>query len=142
MEKRMSTYSKAEIRSAILRAAGHIELRPDLFNFGRCFIPDCGSPGCAIGHVGTFLGMANTGVSKASMILVGWDDAYQGRHYCDREFYDRMDAISDSGWRWKADLCATTLRAYADKYFPAEKRAALDKAYIAFRASLCERVSE
>lgn len=139
----MSTYTKQQIRGAILRAADQIKSRPHLFNFGNCSIPDCGSPGCAIGWCGAELGLEGI-INEASPILVGWadtspvphDERWLGNQFCDQEFYDRMDSIGPANWRTNAHECARALRAYADKYWPAEQ---LDPAYVAFKRALTGR---
>jgi hypothetical protein len=137
MEKRMSTYSKEEIRSAILRAADSIDRDESLWNYGNCYIGSCGTPMCAAGWIGFHLGFApDTSVNTVCEVMRGY-----GVGYPYDVFDDRMQAI-DRHWHWEPARATATLRTYADKYFPAEKRAALDKAYLAFRASLCERVSE
>jgi hypothetical protein len=137
MEKRMSTYSKAEIRSAILRAASKIENGAP-YDFGGQGVTGnghgtkaCGP--CMWGHIGRELGLdaqSNGAISHA----VSGQETY--------ELYAIHVTRTHGNTLRDPKVAAKVLRAYADKYFPAEKRAALDKAYLAFRASLCERVSE
>lgn len=99
------------IYNAIMAAADSIELRPALFDFGRIKIPACGTPGCAVGWIGHYLGLP-TG---------------EGIHLVEKAigdigiFYNRMASIhqttADSGWwRDSAEICANNLRAYAAKY--------------------------
>ncbi len=103
---------------AIMKAADQIQHFPKLFDFGSTERPDCGTPGCALGWVATFLGLKKVwwdtevfykllGIDKGGMTGNGGDD----------EFYARMDAFSGSaGWRFDANTCAATLRLYAEKY--------------------------
>lgn len=45
------------IRQAILQAADHIEKNPCDFNFYSVDKPECGTPGCALGWIGVFMGI-------------------------------------------------------------------------------------
>lgn len=106
MEKNMNVYD------AMMKAADHIEANPRDFDFNSIYHPDgCGTPGCALGWVGHFLGpVCASGFS--------WVDATaRALGVAELEFYDRMNAL-DGGMDWTdtATNCATTLRAYANKY--------------------------
>jgi hypothetical protein len=108
------------IRDAILKAADHIERHPGDFDFGSAMVPHtCGSPGCALGWLGHFIGGCTT-----------------YRHVCDRvfgideyKFYERLTEAemgpkpdwSYGTWHRDAGVCARVLRLYADKYHPAER---------------------
>jgi hypothetical protein len=50
-----------------------------------------------------------------------------------REFYERMDGLAVGKWRRDANVCADTMRRYAERYHPPGK---LDPAYLAFRSTL------
>lgn len=106
------------IREAILRAADMIELHPKQFDFMSIYVPSCGTPGCAIGWIGCFMGIRDTNRSDGKT-NVGYVCAEAGLPDS-MEFYNRMDLIAPRGWRRKAVLCAQGLRAYADKYHPAD----------------------
>lgn len=99
------------IRDAILKAADWIEKNPALFDFEVCEVPACGSPGCAIGWIGHFMGR-NAGYTgfKEIAISMGLPD-HEGT------FYQRMDDIN-AVWDRDAKACSHTLRLYADKYHP------------------------
>jgi hypothetical protein len=97
-------------REAILKAADHIERNPHLFRFSRTEIPDCGTPGCALGWIGFFMG-----IEVGACIL-----STQPAIASDRDFYDRMTALTDPFWIVSSETCAKGLRLYANKYHPAE----------------------
>lgn len=107
------------IRQAILMAADHIEGNPQEFNFSSTAVPSpgCGTPGCALGWIGYFYGHAvrEYGFSDVAKKSMGLDEF---------EFYDRMAELANhrfpSEWRRNAEVCAQTMRLYANKYYPAE----------------------
>lgn len=115
-----------EIRQAILKAADHIEATPNDFDFSASGIPHaCGTPGCALGWIGHFLGLADKNAWHVSYTKAS--GALGVGHY---EFYTRMTEVEGGGPNWEvgqwplnAPACARTLRLYADKYHPAESRA-------------------
>lgn len=107
------------IREAILRAADHIERNPGEFDFQRTYTPSapgCGTPGCALGWIGCFLGLK----SDASTVDVAVAMGITGRLVASWTFYDRMEEISRD-WHITAGVCAKTMRLYADKYHPAPR---------------------
>jgi hypothetical protein len=103
------------IRDAILEAAAHIERNPDDFNFHSIEKPShCGTPGCAIGWIGVFAGIEEEHPS--------WLSAIKRQTGIDaHDFYKKMSDIQ-LGWIFEAASCAITMRLYADKYHPAERR--------------------
>lgn len=112
------------IREAILKAADHIEANPSLFGFFVMRLPtDCGTPGCALGWIGHFLGAQYKDPYEAIYSSVplsigcrsaGWDHA--------GVLYGRMTEIEE-GWETNARKCAKALRAYADRFHPEESKA-------------------
>lgn len=110
----MST-SQIDIRTAILRAAIQIRNNPDSFKFSSSSIPSqggCGTPGCAIGWIGCFLGCKD--ILEAFEVVEGAPFAAGAR------FYDRMNELSGSAhWIEYPELCSQALCLYADKYHPA-----------------------
>jgi hypothetical protein len=109
-----------DIRQAILKAADYIEANPSEFDFNAFCIPHpCGSPGCALGWIGYFSGLKpeTFGFSRVAHEVMNLGIPGHGEFV----FYQRMDAICGGRYRWKqsAELCAHTLRGYADKYHPA-----------------------
>lgn len=107
--------------NAIMKAADHIERNPDEFNWNHVDVPDapgCGTPGCALGWIASFLGCTRDGlgfVAAAHALGVG------DEHYI---FYRRLDEFAPfAKWRQKASVCAFALRAYAAKYHGHEKPA-------------------
>ena len=88
---------------ATLATAKLFEQRPELFSFSQTFIPDCGTPGCAIGYIGYFMG--HTGIISGER-TIGVDSG---------EFYDRMRPLAPN-WIFSGVLCAEGLRLYAEKY--------------------------
>lgn len=113
------------IHQAIMKAADHIESRPDLFNFFQTVIPNyCGTPGCALGWIGHFYGVNRFDFKGASFhgdVLCVGDQLLgtpQRNLHTNHPFYNRLDALN-KGWRWRASECAIALRLYAGKYHPA-----------------------
>lgn len=109
------------IRQAILKAADHIERNPGQFNFMAAGVPHpCGSPGCALGWTGHFMGCTD-GFNEVCSVMGLAITRPELPELGEFDFYNRMDAINgDNGWRWEASKCAATMRLYADKYHPAE----------------------
>lgn len=106
------------IRQAILKAADHIECKPESYNFGSCSVPAlCGSPGCMLGWIGHFAGApVDSSIGHAALNFLGVSST---------EFYARIRSVSIDGYcaYLPADHVAHALRAYADKYHPAESPA-------------------
>jgi hypothetical protein len=110
-----------DIRAAFLAAADHIERHPDQFDFMSCAKPVCGTPGCALGWVGSFLGVEP---DPERLFSYPEDVAIAcGVSNFAAQFYNRMDKLGDFDWSGNAAECANALRAYADKYHPAEVQA-------------------
>lgn len=118
------------IREAILKAADHIERNPLDFDFWKTGVPgSCGTPGCALGWIGHFMGETNYFNDVCDVMGLGITKP----HLPERgefDFYRRMDkiegpAVLHGKWTNSAELCARTLRLYADKYHPAESRAVI-----------------
>jgi len=110
------------IRQAILKAADSIETQPDLFDFHSVAVPECGTPGCAIGWI-----VAHSGVEVPYTEGRHGRARYWSRNHKDREllglddsgvFYDRMNSFGNTYWQEKAQTTATALRLYADKFHP------------------------
>ena len=104
---------------ATLATAKLFEQRPELFRFSETNIPDCGTPGCAIGYIGYFMG--HTGCISGEK-TIGVDSG---------EFYDRMRPLAPF-WIIDATTCARGLRLYAEKYLredyvPIEVRAIFER---------------
>jgi hypothetical protein len=117
-----------EIYDAIMKAADHIERNPALFRFESVYIPgDCGTPGCALGLIGYFLGISEDRAAQecggthtvphiaVQYLKTSWIDLF--RHdESSSEFYRRMAELTDTLWKSSADKCAKALRLYAAKY--------------------------
>jgi hypothetical protein len=97
------------VYEAILKAADHIETNPKLFNYSENRIPDCGTPGCALGWIGHFLGLKGDYETVLQQM---------GLHHLTEFSADRMDVVGGvmSFWRHNAQACAKTLRLYAQEY--------------------------
>lgn len=114
------------IRQAILAAADHIEGNPADFNFFKIDVPDsCGTPGCALGWIGHFLRVKpayRVAITMDVARAMGFPPQETLPEYGDTTvFYDRMDVVSDGIWRLDFAKCAAALRAYADKFHPADR---------------------
>jgi hypothetical protein len=110
-----TTYTHAEIRGAILRAADRIEGDPGCYDFGSLFVPNsCGTRGCMWGWIGFELGgFGGRCVGHVSKVVA----PEFGSFGTDSHLYDFCLAVGyDHG---TATDAATALRAYADKYYPA-----------------------
>jgi len=103
-----------DIRQSILMAADKIERFPGCFSFTKIRIPDSTyGCGCALGWIGYFMGLRGVSIAETS-IRMSIEDA---------EFYRRLTIIQGDvslkdDWTLSAKSCASTLRCYADKYFP------------------------
>ena len=114
-----------DIRTAILKAADHIERNPDSFRYSANSKPDCGTPGCMLGWIGIYMGVTTH---------------FPGAFVCDvaaaistslGAFIQRTRDIRE-GNAWYYDCstpqllaaanAANVMRAYADKYHPAAKQ--------------------
>lgn len=112
------------VRQAIFMAADRIENNPGDFLFEATKVPhQCGSPGCALGWIGHYLGIAAgnsfhapcnaMGIARIAPMLDGSGEF---------TFYRRMDELLGSTyWANDSSACARALRLYADKYHPAAK---------------------
>jgi hypothetical protein len=104
---------------ATLATAELFEREPKLFRFSETSVPDCGTPGCALGYIGYFMGQTGC-ISGESTI--GVDSGV---------FYDRMRPLAPN-WIIDASRCAKGLRLYAEKYLredhiPTDVRAIFEK---------------
>lgn len=117
-----------DIYSAVMKAADHIERNPQEFNFNTAIIPrsaGCGTPGCALGWIGTFAGLWESWGGCGDLVP-GYLGLSPGTHpryggatnpHPTFAFYSRMDAAYGSHeWIHGAAECANALRLYAAKY--------------------------
>lgn len=123
------------IYNAILKAADHIEGHPTEFKWMSVEVPkspECGTPGCALGWIGTFaaVGANKYGYDGISLVAAGHEDDISDQYWLGKpllgitqaEFYVRMNELfKDHGWKHNAAVCAKTLRAYAEKYHGQQK---------------------
>lgn len=125
------------VYDAIMRAADHIEQNPSLFYFHSVRIPECGTPGCALGWIGHFMGLeAGSGITHATNKL-GLDR--------DDEFYGRMRMVTGGKpWRETPQELAVNLRLYAAKYHaPTEAVSDRFPAWLAdLKAKIAQSISE
>jgi len=112
-----------KIYDAIIKAAAHIERNPELFDYRLSHIPNCGSPGCAIGWIGHYLGVPRSlSVVTQSKQIIGVEWGYRGNG---KTFVERMDAFESEAfglWRRDAAECARVLRLYAEQYHGHERQ--------------------
>lgn len=95
---------------AVHATADLFDRRPDLYDFFEVEIPECGTPGCALGHIGRLSGLTrDICVIDISLAVLGCED---------HEFYCRMADLNiwPEPWTRCAATCAQTLRLYAEKY--------------------------
>lgn len=102
------------IYNAIMKAADHIEKNPTEFAWHSCVVPSiphCGTPGCALGWIGSFMQAETISCVAIAMNCGG-----------ELSFYNRMDELEDHyGWTRNASDCARALRKYAEKYHATDK---------------------
>lgn len=103
-----------DIYNAIMKAADHIERSPQDFNFNAISVPSCGSPGCALGWIGHFMGFEpnrQCGFALSAVKMLG----IPRNELPEFIFYARMDKLIKD-WRDDPSTCARGLRLYAAKY--------------------------
>lgn len=107
----MNTYQ------AIMSAASHIERNPSDFDFFQIVTPNhCGTPACALGWIGFYLG--ERGDHRACLPSLGFTADADGAF----DFYARMcDLAGEVNWRKDAAIVSRILRLYAEKYHGHEK---------------------
>jgi len=101
-------------RKAILKTADLFEQKPEVYNFFNVVVPpDCGSPGCLVGHIASFMGVAE-GVEVHS------DTCSEALGVTYGEFFMRMSDIhiGIESFTRSPSVAASRLRIYADKYHP------------------------
>lgn len=137
----MSTYTREQIRVAILKAADTITADASKFKYSETAIHECGTPMCAAGWIGFYLGIKpKTYVNQVCEIMLNDDSPIAYTHW--------ELKMGELGYHWfvSAERAAHTLRAYADRYFPApaaEQPPHFNAAYLAFRSTLLrEAVTE
>lgn len=120
------TYTNAQIRGAILRAADRIDRAPESYNFCRSSVPknDCGTEACMWGWIGFELGMYGA-VNAEVASACGITETPVGAACLTAHLYLFCKSVH----------CAvpTELRAYADEFFPADEK--LDPAFTKFMQS-------
>jgi hypothetical protein len=98
------------IYTAIMKAADTIEQCPKLYTFQANRVPECGSPGCLIGHIGAQLGHVGQGVySGETWAMIGLDP--------DRR-YDILDQMGYWDFRFKTDEGRTFARYAVTEHAP------------------------
>lgn len=122
------------LRQAIFQTAAFIESNPNRYDWFRGFVSndrkpgDCGSPLCALGWLAVH--------AKRNDLSIACRISNELLKITDTEFYNRMDSLCPSrvpygswatieSWRRIPADCAATLRAYANRYHPAEPSKAL-----------------
>ena len=121
------------IREAILKAADHVQTHQDMWCYSLSEVPECGSPGCALGWIGHFANIKGDAEDVAvAMGLPKLHDQH-GVGYHQWEFYDRVQQlVGEPGFTDRhrgptflhlatAAEAAHVMRLYADVYHPAEK---------------------
>ena len=111
------------VRQAILAAASHIERNPDQYKFHANGKPACGTPGCLMGWIGVY-----AGVAKSSHSYMNDTKAALGFDYQDiTQFWsNKINSVPHNDWmrlsmfQVRADAAAELLRVFADERFPAE----------------------
>lgn len=103
------------IRTALLRAAEHIQQYPRAFYYSAVWIPNTSDPNitaCALGRIGTYLAPRPWGLDEVAGCLgVSVDSFYQRMNKLEHWWEDR--------WQRSAKTTARCLRRYANKYHPA-----------------------
>ena len=120
-------YTNQQIRTALLKAADQIEHNPESYSFKENGKPNaCGTPGCMIGWLGVFLGVAGdphvwvSAVHRAvgfkfDDIMDTWNDytnSLPGDEW-DRFYRNGMTKVNDPRY------ASAAMRHFADMYYPA-----------------------
>lgn len=108
------------IYQAMMLAADQIERSPDLYDFQKVTVPECGTPGCMIGWTGAFLGL------KAGTLLeymcTPQDGVCAKIGLSDQQiFYDRLRSLGETDFHKDAKAAAKALRHYAAHYHSSER---------------------
>lgn len=97
---------------AIMKAADHIEQNPQLFDYHNIYVPDCGTPACALGWIGHFAGIRDL-YREDGLTNVGYVEKILGRH----DFYAFMVTRTDArNWIKDAAACARGMRVFAKDF--------------------------
>lgn len=133
----MTTFSNADIRQAILRAADRIEREPKSYNFMRMYTPRGGDVACMWGWVGHELGMQPQTPNFRVASACGIPDGQTGHlyEYCNRSHSWRF--WDSTFYQTSAKSAARQMRSYAEKFYPAEK---LDPDFLKWRVSFVPRL--
>lgn len=107
------------VKLAMLLAADQIEGSPELFRFSSVEVPDCGTPGCAIGWMAYYLREMEG--DEGEDWLVSWSrarDVFAPGGVGDGVFYMRMNDVArgHGDWHVDASVCAAGLRRLAEAY--------------------------
>lgn len=98
------------IYTAIMKAANTIEQQPELYIFQANQVPECGSPGCLIGHIGAQLGHVGQGVySGETWAMIGLDP--------DRR-HNILDQMGYWDFRYKTEEGLTFLKHAVTEHAP------------------------
>lgn len=102
------------MREAILKAADHIQSNPSVLNFEMCRPSD--PQGCPLVWISRFGGFyEKAGETAKRMIGEGPGDSTL-------RFFERMNEIAgDMNWISNPDVCARSLRVYADRFYPVKQ---------------------
>lgn len=106
-----------EVREALLKTATLFTDHPEVFNFKEVQIPgNCGSPGCALGYIGFFLGMTGDDqfISGSVCEALGIESTFI--------FESLTKVYGNRDWYDSAAKCAEALRMYADVHHPEIKK--------------------
>lgn len=100
-----------KVRIAMFQAADVIEIEPSRYDFDRCVVPECGTPGCMLGLMGVFLGyQAGEIVDAVCKKSLGISDA---------EFYRLVDKDYNRVNCWGDNKSvANALRQFAQEWQP------------------------
>lgn len=96
-----------------------MNIHQDQFNYQCTLVPECGSPGCAVGWVAHFRGVMPSVRVIDEMCMDALGIQYWGT------FVPRMDSLErpEEYWRSNADECAAVLRRYAARHHATDKAA-------------------
>jgi hypothetical protein len=105
------------IYDAIMKAADHIERNPELFQFHRIYVPECGTPACALGWIGFFVGSKDaTRIATDGLTNVGYVAETALKIHDAGVFYAFMQENAGLRWQRNAAECAAGMRLFAKRY--------------------------
>lgn len=112
------------VYNIIMAAADQIEKDPGSFKYSKPVVPECGTPGCAVGWIGTFANVAAgtcvTDVCRDVMGIPGPEDRSHLRYHVPYNIFEQRMQDIHAGWRLPEHVSGA-MRRYAEIHHAHEK---------------------